>query len=411
MSLLNQSLELLDDDCVREILARDEIDVEEMLEIASTCARFQQLAQQIFPLKFVQINHWDKMENWPLEKVERYLRYFGENYSTFDVNFTPKPDAVLRLLKLHCKNLVNLRCSGYGHIAFIELEQLFSRLVQYEQSFGLFVALRLFGKKSPLEKLALNNCTVYFPERCMPKLQHIKLNAVQLKHENSKKFFQLNPQIIRLEVYDPCSTINLNNIAQLENLEEFLYFTDLRTNKNTHQALACFRSLIKLRKLQLRASNNCILQILEGLLLGDAPLESLSLEFIELHISIIQKICKNKSIKQLQLRVSSTARPFEQCKLMEIVSNMPQLEHIHCDTIKIEDVHGVLRDSKNIHSALFIVRLPNLDRDYSTIISDISQISRARNILVDIEILSYRNLVSDQHNIFDLKSGGKYGKK
>lgn len=396
MDLLNKSFESLDNDCVREILARDDIDIAGLVEIASTCTRFQELAQQIFPFKFAQINHWENMENWPLEKVERYLRYFGENCYTFDVSFTANPDTVLRLLKLHCKNLVHLRCTGYDHIGFIELKQLFSKLVQYEQSFGLFVALCVFGKNSPLEKLALNNCTVYFPEQRMPNLRHIKLNSVSLNKENCNKFLQLNPQIRRLELYDPCSTININIIAQLENLEEFLYFTDLHIIKNSQSLFACFGFLTKLKKFQLRASNSCMFHILDGLQFANAPLESLSLESNELHLSIVQKICENKNIKQLKLRATSTVRVFEQQKLSDIVMNMPQLEHIHCDTIKIEDVYGVLRDSTHLNSAFFVVRLPNLDRDYSAIIWNISQTSKSRNIRVDIEILSYENVVSEQ---------------
>lgn len=393
MNLLRRSLQSLDDDCMLEILARGDVGVEEMVEIASTCTRFQRVAQQIFSSKFVQMNHWEKMENWPMERVERYFQYFGKNCRSFDVNFTAKPDTVLRLLNKHCKNLVNLRCSGYGNIGFIELRQLFQRLVQYEQTFGLFVALCLFGEESPLEKLALNNCTAYFPEQRIPKLQHLKLNSVELNKENVSKFCELNPQIIRLELHDPCSSTRLSDFVYLVNLEEFSYITDLQLDKSRQSLFVCSVFLRQLRTLRVRASNSSIFCLLDGLMFGKAPLESLSLEIEELHRSVIPKICEYKSIKRLHLKKTSTARTFEQNKLMELVNNMPQLEHIHCDTIKLEDVLVVLRDSRRLQSAFFTVRIANLECD-STIITDISKMSKFRNIQVSIEVLSYGIVVS-----------------
>lgn len=399
LQLSHQTLITMNDDCLFELF-KHFTDIEDLLEIGSTCKRFLGIAQQAFRYQFKKSYHFDQMTNWPIKKVERYLQHFGEFCETFDSGVLCNNQAeVLLLLTKHCKNLRNLRCNKSGRIASSQLKSSFSKLVQLENHLGLFNGTQLFDENASLQKLSLINCEVRLPEQHLPQLQHVKLELTDVYPFNLDNFFYQNKQLIRLELCGVRYFLE-DAIRHLENLEELKYCIEC-----CFTSFDCFENLKKLKKLSLSAYNSHLCEILNALHKANAPLEFIMLDDYNYKPSIVEAISQFQSIKQVVLKKKDSCwlkngifyLPENAERLYHLVERMPQLEHITCDLnmFTMEAIRIMLQHSQNLRSAFFTIHTSEYKSDTSKL-KAISAIARDRKIRVEIRVwVSTTNMFID----------------
>lgn len=370
MDFSGNILDALNDDCLYEIFTRKCIDINDLMEVASTCQRCQWIAKRVFRTRFKHANHFAPMINWPLDKFENYLQLFGEFCEVLDIHVLKcDQNKLLRLITKYCKNVTDIRCCG--KIDFSEFKQFFSKLINLEYSKGTFNGDHLFEDDASIKSLKFCSATVNFPLKKLPNLQHVFLYAV--RSTASTTFFQLNNQITTLYLNNFIVKSHLNeSLKHLVNLTEFTYWYDRYNNITNY---SCFENMSNLRKLDFILDKDRAYNVLSSLHRGNAPLESLVVGNFCAHKQTIDLICQYKSIERL---VTHCACAFKD--VLEVIDNMPQLKHICCDMFDVENALEILQHSTALQSALFkVTRL-----DSVSAIETISQSARANNICVKI---------------------------
>lgn len=401
MESSQRTLTWLIDDCLYDIFISANIDICDLVEIASTCKRFRKIARQVFEAKFKRADYFSRMHTWSMEKIISFFMCFGEFCEMFDTRHIRCPvSTLLHLLAKYCTNLVHLRwcaVNKYGSIAqtidYRQLEKVCSQLVQYDYFGGTSEGLRLFDENSPLKTLQL----YYFPngaqlpELHLPQLRHVKLAEFPIVKSNN--FFMLNNQITRLELRDIRSCHNglEDAIGHLVHLEELTYTEYNRPHY--FSTYAGFKNLTKLRQLQIHAPITSTVRILNAMHAANVPLESLILANLNINIEIIDAICQYQSIKQMRVcdgvYLGSRKLSYRQ-NLVQLVTTMPELKHFYCESgaLEVDDMCNILGHSNQLESARFVIATcPNCEKKYSNV-GSIPAVAKTRNIRIDIAILS-----------------------
>lgn len=388
-------LEKLDDHCLYEILEQKCIDIDELCELKETCPHLEGIAVRAFRKNFKQTdeNNNSVMTSWPLEKIVKCLRHFGEHFTTFCLD--GHDCSVPRMLADYCQNIVNLQGNSVCDIA---LKGFYSRLEQFDHSRGRFDGSSLFDDSSALTHLTLAHCEAVLPDQCLSQLKHVKLVRVQLHPENLVKFAQQNDQISSLEV----SNINdsfQGAIEHLVNLKELTYMFNAADREPT--TFACFEGLTKLEILKVHLSTESIRNVLNALHTANAPLTSLTMTYSKSDQQVIETICQLKGIRTLHFeydrRISFRTNYIHSVNgrdLQQIGDQLPHLSDLVCesDDVNVRDILMAIKNAKHLERAHFKISEFDYERE-SENIQDISALASKRQIFVTIEI--FDRLVSD----------------
>lgn len=400
-------LEYLNDDCLYEIIRQDCIDIDDLIEVALTCTRLQYIAGQVFRTKFRNHNHFENMRFWTLEQLATFLRLFGEFCRTFVIDWEQMKSftdvgAVLRLLTEHCKSLVSLKLfreDSTEYLRFVANPTLRDSVDSVELPKLVDFSHLKFDAHLPLEVLKIHNCRAEIPEQHFPQLQVVVLCRVWLRQQNVDQFFKLNPQIIRMK-YSP-DILHLQSLGDamkyLVNLEELTYLTGKAAcgyyDGDTNHA--CFEQLKKLRWLRIETSDRDTCSILNALHKISAPLESLNVVIFQrtMEVSVnllINTICQFKSIKQLAMKHfrSGMENDFQGRHLIQLVDNLPQLEHISCSSsgITFRNISDMLRQPNQLQSVFFKIVANGPLTDHPAIELVANRV-KSRNMRAEIVVL------------------------
>lgn len=385
------SLSTLNDDCLFEIIKLDCIDINDLIEVASTCTHLQSIAQEVFSIKYKKINHCDEMKEWPFEKVENYLRHFGENVDTFSTKSLKKPVAVLRSVVKYCKNLVHLRCIGSYKFDTNLLKGLCAQLKTFEYNGGIFHGGDLFEENAPLQKLRLINCDAQLPKVTLPHLTELKLTM--FNRDTITDFCSQNPQIVHFRTRHILANMNVA-LELLDNLEEFSFL-----NFDFSRVLNGLKNLNRLKKLRLGYYSDDIFQALAVLYRISAPLESLAVHHCNgLSTAVINKICQFKAIKHLRMKRQGFSDGPDCDELMVILRNLRQLKTIYCDLMlfDVAEAHKLLfENSSRLRSAIFTMDRFDHEEEYWKVVA-ISELAKAKNFDIEIEMMDIDKSVSDK---------------
>lgn len=381
-------LKTLDDDCLYETMKRACLDINDLVQIALTCTRFEYTAKQVFRTKFQNVSQLEKMQFWTLEQLETFLILFGEFCRTFVVDWQQmkcitNADAVLQLLAKYCKKLERLKLYREESTAYLQhLANTGLRdAVESVKLLDLVDFSRVkFDSQLQLKVLRLNRCRTELPEQHFTQLMVVVLIQVQIRQQNVEQFFKLNPQISRVEFApDNWHLQSLGDaIKYLVNLKELTYVTGLGSceyydDDTKHE---CFEQLKKLECLRLKASDRDTFSILKTLHRINAPLKSLDVAILhrstEITVNLlIDAICQFKLLKKLVVSHyrSKMEDDFHGRHLLQVIGSMPQLEYISCSSsnINFRDVYNMLSQPNQLKSILIRIAANDCLADHSAI--------------------------------------------
>lgn len=398
MDFSQHILEALNDDCLIELLVQKCLGIGDLVQVAATCERLEGIAKRAFRIKYRRNNNFDEIINWSLGKIQTFFQLFGALCETFDLlafNNHNDRDEIAYLAAYYCKNVLNFRCFGWNNIPISQLKMLSSKVVNFE-SFGNIRGRILLEDNSTMQQLRMFFGTIDLPQKHFPKLLHLKLDYVRVTQENIARFFELNPQLKKVELIDSpmnCTGYHLEDgIKHLVNLEELAYLK--MSIKSQFKSYNCFENLKNLKKVRLWGEKMNMFNILNAMQRGNVPLESLWLDCIVQEEyrddGIIALICNFKGIQQLILKQQITGR-----QLVQLIDNLPQLKDIQCEleTVNINELTHALQKGKQLRSATIgMCRYHTLDEnEYYSGLESISNIAKDRNIRVQMLVtLKYR---------------------
>lgn len=378
------TLHALDDECLFELFTHF-TDIEDVLELGSTCKRFLGIAQKVYCSKFQKIDHSGQMICWPIKKIERYLKHFGEFCETFDSNDSKE----LCLLGKYCKNLTKLRCNSQW-TCNKHLKSIFPNLVEFETSGDFYYGAELFGDNSPLQKLTLVDCDVTFPAKHFPNLRHVELKAITwYSSATIDNFFKLNTQITRLEL---CHGTQLKSaVRHLENLEEFTYLIDEYAAEGDYEGLKNFTKLKKLTlnmwKDEYEPDARAVRKVLLALWRANPPLEHLTLDaFVDFSYTAFA-ITRFPALRTLVLKEISCSMLDEDDEELVSIGRIAQMEHIICEApvLSLRLIRVFVDYSREkLRSALFIISPDSPYQCETPELEEISAIADERELNVEI---------------------------
>lgn len=222
---LQQLLSILDDDCLLEILMKDIIGIEDLLNLASTCTRLKNVAIRVFRIKYFNGNPFN-LTFWTLQKIEHYFQVFGSSCKVLVLARMKSQDVILKMIEKYCTELIEVRFRGPVMFNPNETKFLFSkirRLCITSSDITDFPAF--WDSNCALEELTLSMCVVMLPPQHFQKLVDVKLHCCQFADNlvDRDRFRRLNPQLRLFHVSEfmPCIGIqsSLKYMLDCEKLE------------------------------------------------------------------------------------------------------------------------------------------------------------------------------------------------
>lgn len=252
----DRSLEVLNDDCLREIFERPEIDLMDLAALGNVCERFNAIAVRVLPKKLpVDTGFFNNVDLW---RVEECFRTFGDQIGSIDLSAIRSDDAdiVLQLVVKYCKRITNLGCVVHYPSTLSVLRPLMKQLEQFKLVNADNALPRLFDPdvQYPLKKLhCISWNTIIMPEQQFPQLTELYLKSWE--HDRDlPEFFLLNPQleVLTLQYFFYTHIRNDHWFQNLLNLRELNVHSDM-LNLNNGLALSIIH-LVNLEKLGIRIS-------------------------------------------------------------------------------------------------------------------------------------------------------------
>lgn len=388
----NNILQVLNNNCLIEIISQTCIDIGDLVNVASTSTHFQAIARRVFVSKFFRMTHMKEMREWPLNKIEKYFQHFGEYIQHFCLRkHKYNQNDVLRLIVTHCPNLTSFRCHAWKHIDIELLNKICSKLTYFDWQ-GRLDGLRIFDTSSSIQHFRFYSSQFELPQMNLPHLLKLQLLFVSIPPDNLIGFLKLNPQLKSLELKNSPliwrESRNLDEgILPLKNLEEFSF----RHFQEPFNSYECFESLTKLKKLKISVPyvSDAINNIGRSVQRANAPLEAVWLESrcndlntFNFNLNI-DTICQFKSVQKMILN-----RSIKSSQLPRIIASLPQLKNIDCEIEKLHfdaaHIHKALKIANGLHS---LVLGTDARHDECSSISGISTEAKNRNIDVELDFL------------------------
>lgn len=399
----NNILNALNNDCLREIFDRDEIDSMDLAAIANTCTRFNAIAKRAFNKKYDE--DLTKFKTADLWRVDEFLRTFGEQIPSvlfFGEFFGDRLDIVSRMILEHCINVTKLACSALNESSRVPLRRIVPQLQELTITNADEHASEIFDEETiyQLKKLHfIEFSSLNLPRAKMPELLDLCIGRGWFSFERNFHFFLLNPQIqvFSLAHVHPTHSIDSNQILRhLPNVND-LEIVDTAFNTRIG-SLTSFGEFEHLNTLRLSIeycdadTNNAdiALGILQAIQNGNNHLENLSLKFWRgWDDAFIESICGLKNLKTLKIEEKLATIDENDDGLCRLVRELKQLECIHVEAVaSLQGINAALRIADCMKKAFFRVTiipgrvLPKLD----SVIAEINGIRQMKGIELCIEI-------------------------
>lgn len=193
-----QMLNSLNDDCLLEILLKDNIGAKDLLNIATTCSRLQSIAIRAFRAKYSEGLDFDTTF-WTLQKIEQYFEVFGASCKAVNMLWKKSQDIILKLIEQHCTELAQIRFGGPILYNPIATKSLFSKvpIIIFEQS-DTHDYLTFLDSNCELEQLICSKCIVKLPAQRFEKLIHLRMENCEFDDIQLQRFRELNPQLLQV---------------------------------------------------------------------------------------------------------------------------------------------------------------------------------------------------------------------
>lgn len=182
-------LNALNDDCLREIFNRPEINLMDLAALANVCKRFNQIGQQAFSEKYVE--QYKLFEHRHLWRVDEFFRTFGQKITTLYLGWVygdPK-EIVLRLVLDNCTKITKLGCSAYSKHSRMALKRVMPQLEEFTIVYGDATFTDLFDLNTvyPLKKLHIEDFTnLHLPCIHLPQLIDFRLACGNTIHKSNQ---------------------------------------------------------------------------------------------------------------------------------------------------------------------------------------------------------------------------------
>lgn len=347
-------LNALNDDCLREIFKSSALNVWDLAAIAHVCRRFDAIAYEVFrgskvgraPIVF------DTVELW---RIEECLRSFGPLIKWINLSELGEPstDVVLRLVLKYCNNLTSLSCeANYGE-TIDAMRRILPKLkhLELKDSTGNFFKLFTPNTEYSLEKLCIECDDLSLPTFQLPNLIDLSLSGrcVRPGPPLESAFFAQNPQLELLNLSNVHIIGGIDTIVQhMPNLSA-LHLDSLDLSPRSR-----FADFKQLKRFSLcSADSKDFEEILQAFYDGRVAIEWLSLGWTWVD-SIIDTICKMKSIMRLRLRNQNAAA------LRRIVRELEHLKHFEASglsrlgwTDALDEIRWVLEHGQRMQTITY----------------------------------------------------------
>lgn len=350
-------MNVLNDDCLREIFEKPELRVWDLVSLANVCKRFNVIARQAFAAKYdgkYDENGFTHIELWQMEEL---FRTFGQLITTIDLfEFDyPSADIVVPLMLEQCKNVTHLKCRLFFNDTALKLRSLMPRLIDLtiECHDDIFDALFDSDTVYLLQKLSYKCLEPTLADVKLPHLIDFELisdRSSQWKISNYE-FFAVNPQLKVLKLKNCKFNGGIDRILEhLPNLEEL---DDSQTcfESEKSETFACFAQLKHLKRYACYFRRfESISFILNALHEGQVNLEELSLyQILNRADNLIDALCRLKSLRKL-----GPCGGFSDQHFIRLVRELSNLQSIDVFSVHSGNViPKILRQGKQLKEAYF----------------------------------------------------------
>lgn len=410
-------LNALNDVTLQAIFELPELNLYDLLIIASVCRRFKQIANKAFQSRYDNgktMQFGDDFQD--AADIEELFRCFGESMTSIDLinNHYISKEFVIHLLIMHCPNVIELAwCADDIQEEIVQhirplLENIQMLDITYKANPLILADLFDMNVYYRLEKLTIHTDHLILPHRVnFPHLTEVYFDADDSPALGTiRDFFKCNQQIEK---------ITLNYCRFGFGLENIIRFTPNLTHLildrygDDSSSCACFERLCRLETLEVRVFRDStgykIPMILRALSDGNVRLKNLLIFNIIANIeeSLIYEICQMKSIENLRTEF------VDEAQLMQLVTGLDQLKRIEIvsPAINCDSVARALSVAPRLAHASFILQCPPLfpmQVHNAEAFEAIERIQRERNIDVNVELYTYENYQSpDEVPIFGVR--------
>lgn len=397
-------LNALNDDCLRVLFNRPEIDMIDLAVLANTCKRFKTIATEAITKRTVDDHkQFDQTALW---RMEVFFRTFGKQIKTvyLDEIHGIGMDILSQIQLKHCTNVTKLTCSMYYEQSRNALRRLLPQLHELTIMRANEHISQLFDENAvcELKKLHFIEYSILLlPRFRMPQLVDLRLDPADSPRSfnSSDAFFSLNPQIEILSIghlindFDYARTLGqLVNIKELELDERGVYIDGISN---------AVVQLGQLKTVRLRVHMGLdLLSFLKALHESTIELENIALHFIYDGVVelFINSICRFKNITCLEIRcVRSSIDDNVEIQgndCLTLAQELNKLEKIHFENVNsLQAIHDALTVADRLKKAYFsvIIVFEDAPEALGSHMAAIDAIRREKGIELRVEIsVSYR---------------------
>lgn len=398
----------LNDKCLQLILSQ--VGILDLVLLACTCTRLRRLAVEAYKSKFQSIDFSPTMANWTLQRIEIFLKFFGQYCEKFDLSFFTTPDPIYKMIVENCTALTELTYTTKERDPAYKLNRsIFSKLKRLHfystGTLGMKVIKydrdEVFDDDSPLEMLSVNNCPFLLPVKHFPRLVEVNMDALYtggMDHNfNHVGFFVNNPQIEHFRLICGNKNYLMDPIGLMKNLKELTYVSQYfgEDHIGDDPDIKNFEKLKQLKKLYFISDAYGTENVLFALAKANAQLESLTVAADSMIEATFYEIISFKQLKHLQILLCFTTQnvKIDRAKLYRLFDELPQLEHISIEpaVIKLPNILIALRSARQLRSATFAI-LANyhfmIDNErYLSAVEELSTLAMERSVRVKIDVI------------------------
>lgn len=331
-------LHALNDDCLRAIFERSELDIDDLCAIANSCQRFHTVAADIFQHKY-RGQHKAFIDTMlyraaPLWQWDEYFHAFGGSLESIDIKNQCRNGAILlHFIAKNCPNIKQITCQLIDRKSAVELRGLFARLQTLQVTLRekvTFDDIITAHVEYSLERLTIMTSYLDLTPIKLPQLTELELEYKELYSQDGVSgFFRLNDHLTKLHLnkksYQSATFSTISCLCNLTNLRE-LALGGSSAEHNHYSVYTTFRAFGQLNELTI-ANNIQSKFVYESSLkaMRDAkiPLKCLNLTsgVDELNIDLIGQI---SSIRVLRINMHRLHND----QLIALVKDLRQLNEI-----------------------------------------------------------------------------------
>lgn len=364
-------LNALSDDCLRVIFDKlAKRDLCAAYSVAHVNQRFRNVVMDIKP-EWITVSD----ENCdPLWKLEKMVRIFGASIKGADISTRRCPDIIMVFLLKYCPNLKGLKGNFQFKNTIFEMDALFPRLHLLQMYHMGCNADAVFQPNPYISSISIGSVST-LPAIRLPRLRQLRVDIGKVEISQVSRFFALNRQIEKLELFPVPNHFIPTILANLPNLQKLdVYFRHLHTDditaicqmKRLHTLRVDFNRGDAVAMLLALMESGIQLRVLKFVRTG-----SLQMEPIEYDIMYLTQM---KSLQHLELN--------DLCDndLVRLFANCNNLTGIcgRSNHLTPRGIHEALKYSTHLESAILEVTLGERSHILIEQCDDIDGIARLR---------------------------------